>query len=225
MTRITPVSSSSPVTTRSPAVEQFLARVGANALRGRLIFAVDATASRQPMWDTAVHLQAQMFAAIPSGLEIQLVYYRGAECVASRWFSDAAALAVVMRKITCVGGHTQIGKVIRHARTEHQRQKIGGLVLISDACEETPADLYAEAHELGGVPAFMFLEGNNPHVAEVYAEIGRITGGAYARFDAGAAQRLGDLLKAVAAYAGGGVKALAEQKTEASRLLIAQIKR
>ncbi len=56
--------------------------------RGRLIFALDATMSRQPMWDTACQLQADMFreAASIGGLDVQLVYYRGlGECRASRW--------------------------------------------------------------------------------------------------------------------------------------------
>jgi hypothetical protein len=52
---------------------------------GRLVFALDATASRQPTWDTACTLQSVMFAeaAASGNLEIQLVYYRGArgECL------------------------------------------------------------------------------------------------------------------------------------------------
>ena len=43
----------------TPAVEAFFARV--NPVRSRLIFALDATASRQPTWDTAAQLQAEMF--------------------------------------------------------------------------------------------------------------------------------------------------------------------
>src|SRR5262245_23084506 len=45
------------------------------AMRGRLIFALDATASRQPTWDTACTLQGEMFCEI-GGLDLQLVYYR-----------------------------------------------------------------------------------------------------------------------------------------------------
>src|SRR3954449_13183017 len=59
--------------------------------RGRLLFALDATMSRQPTWDTACHLQAEMFreAAAIGGLDIQLIYYRGFnECRASSWVSD-----------------------------------------------------------------------------------------------------------------------------------------
>jgi len=47
-------------------LDSFLAEIGKLATggptgRGRLIFALDATASRQPTWDTACELQADMF--------------------------------------------------------------------------------------------------------------------------------------------------------------------
>src|SRR6267142_1053888 len=79
--------------------------------RGRLVFALDATMSRQPLWDTACKLQGDMFkeAASIGGLDVQLVYYRGlAECRASRWGSQADRLAELMSRIDCRGGHTQI---------------------------------------------------------------------------------------------------------------------
>ena len=92
--------------------------------RGRLIFAMDATMSRQPTWDMALALQAEMFKAVKAvgGLDVQLIYYRGlAECRASRWVSDARALGGLMEKIDCRGGHTQIGKVLAHARRESEK--------------------------------------------------------------------------------------------------------
>ena len=57
---------------------------------GRLIFALDATASRRPTWEMACELQAQMFEEVKTvgGLSVQLVYYRGLdECRASKWIS------------------------------------------------------------------------------------------------------------------------------------------
>ncbi|MGO9049401.1 MAG: vWA domain-containing protein [Xanthobacteraceae bacterium] len=207
-------------------LEAFLARV--DPVHGRLIFALDATASRQPTWDTAAHLQAQMFEAVAAigGLDVQLVYFRGeGQCVASRWLSDAKALAAIMSTVTCAAGHTQIGKVLMHARKEHAREKVNALIVISDSCEETPYGLYARARELSGVPVFMFQEGDDPQIGMIYAEIAGLTGGAHCKFDAGAAQRLADLLKAVAAFAAGGVKALADQRSEAARLLLTQVKK
>jgi hypothetical protein len=160
---------------------------------------------------------------------VQLVYFRGfGECVASRWLSDAKALAAIMARVTTSAGYTQIGKVLAHARKENARQKISALVLISDACEETPHDLYAKARELGDVPTFLFQEfqeNSDARVGEIYGEIAKITGGAVAKFDASAAQRLADLLKAVAAFATGGIKALAAQKTGAATALLAQVRK
>jgi hypothetical protein len=138
--------------------------------------------------------------------------------------NNTASLKAAMSRILCQAGHTQIRKVLSHARREHARKKINALILISDACEELRADLYAEAHDLD-VPVFLFQEGADNRVAGIYGEIAKITGGAVAKLDSGAAQQLADLLKAVAAFATGGMKALAAQKTDAATLLLAQIKK
>jgi hypothetical protein len=86
---------------------------------------------------------------------------------------------------------------------------------------------------------FLFQEGDNnvtyfnrlsefvsgeQKVEHVFREIARLTNGAYARFDAGAAARLGDLLRAVAAFAVGGVNALANQRSDSARRLLGQMK-
>jgi hypothetical protein len=184
-------------------------------LRGRLIFALDATMSRQPTWDTACRLQADMFreAASIGGLDVQLVYYRGlTECRSSLWVSQAERLASLMEKIDCRGGHTQIGKVVAHARRETERTKVQALVFVGDAMEEKLDDICHAAGGLGllGVPAFMFQEGNDPIAEQAFREVARLTRGAYCRFDPGAAHQLGELLRAVAAYAAGGMRALAD---------------
>ncbi len=220
---VTPArNASAPATTSSRSeIDAFLSKVkslgpatGAGG-RGRLIFALDATMSRQPLWDTACKLQADMFreAAAIGGLDIQLLYYRGlAECAASGWVSQAERLADLMSRIDCRGGHTQIGKVLSHARSESERRKVQALVFVGDAMEEKIDDLCQAAGELGllGVPAFMFQEGYDAIAEQAFREIARLTKGAYCRFDPGAAQQLGDLLRAVAAYAAGGMKALAD---------------
>ena len=183
--------------------------------RGRLIFALDATMSRQPLWDTACELQADMFreAAAIGGLDIQLVYYRGlGECRASPWVSRAERLAALMEQIDCRGGHTQIGRIIAHATRETQRNKVQALVFVGDAMEEKLDDLCHAAGALGllGVPAFMFQEGDDPVAERAFREIARLTRGAYCRFDRGAAHQLRELLRAVAAYAAGGLRALSD---------------
>ncbi len=229
----TPEPSRAPAQSRAPDgapaassradIEAFLARV--NALgpavkaggRGRLVFALDATMSRQPAWDQACRLQADMFqeAAAVGGLDIQLVYYRGlAECRASPWVGEPQRLGDLMSRIDCRGGHTQIGKILAHARRENDSAKIGALVFVGDAMEEALDDLCAGAGELGlrNVPAFMFQEGYDPVCEQAFREIARLTRGAYCRFAPGAAHELAELLRAAAAYAAGGMKALADLK-------------
>jgi hypothetical protein len=218
----TPVRRGSEPASASPRseIDAFLSKVKSLAPatgtgRGRLIFALDATMSRQPLWDTACKLQADMFreAAAIGGLDVQLVYYRSlAECRASAWVSQAERLAELMTRIDCRGGHTQIGRVLAHARAESERKKVQALVFVGDAMEEKLDDLCQAAGELGllGVPAFMFQEGYDAIAEQAFREIARLTKGAYCRFDPGAAHQLGELLRAVAAYAAGGMKALAD---------------
>jgi hypothetical protein len=71
-----------------------------------------------------------------------------------------------MSRVVCAAGHTQIQKVLSHARKESARDKVGALILVSDACEESPNDLYAEARELT-VPVFAFQEGNDERVSKI----------------------------------------------------------
>jgi hypothetical protein len=196
--------------------------------RPRLVFALDATMSRQPTWDLACRLQGEMFsAASGTGLEVQLVYFRGFdECRASRFVVDPRALTGLMASIECRGGQTQIARVLRHVRTETGRSAVKVLVFVGDAMEEPVDDLCAIAGELGllGVKAFMFHEGHDPAAAQAFREVARLTGGAYARFDAGAPGMLAGLLRAAAAYAASGIDGLtrlAAGESEARRLLTA----
>jgi hypothetical protein len=71
----------------------------------------------------------------------------------------------------------------------------------------------------------MFQEGGSREVERVFREIARLTHGAYCRFDPGAARQLAELLRAVAAYAVGGVAALEGQKSGAAKLLLTQVRR
>jgi hypothetical protein len=199
--------------------------------RGRLIFALDATMSRQPMWDLAQSLQARMFDAAASlgGLDVQLVYYRGfSECRASHFVSGGQGLAELMSKIDVRSGTTQLVKVLRHGVNEARAAKVAALVFVGDAFEEGEEAAYVAAGDLAlvGAKAFMFQEGRNSIAGRVFREIARLTGGAYSSFDAGAARRLEALLRAVAAYAAGGRDALALQAdhSEAARLLLGKMR-
>jgi hypothetical protein len=219
----------------SAEVAAFAQKVGALARpageqRGRLLFALDATMSRQPTWDLAQSLQAEMFKALPKdrALEVQLLYFRGfGECRASKWVIDAQALARLMSGIDCRGGNTQIGKVFAHARAEHTKGKVNAVVFVGDAIEENVDVLAQKAGELGllNCPVFLFQEGHDARVEAAFREFARLTKGAYARFDASAPAELAALLKAVAAYASGGQDHLRLQNSGQARALLAQIER
>ena len=216
--------------------------------QGRLIFAMDATMSRQPTWDMALSLQADMFDAVSatgganngptsgpnngptSGLDVQLVYFRGfGECRNSKWVSDASSLTRLMTSVSCRGGRTQIRKVFLHGERETDRKRVNALVYVGDAMEENVDELAELAGRLGlkGVPLFLFQEGYNTTTETAFREFARLSRGAYCRFDAGAADQLRELLSAVAVYASGGRAALENHsggKSAGARLLLEQLK-
>lgn len=200
------------------------AATGDDGPRGRLIFAMDATMSREPGWDMACRIQGEMFAATKAigGLDVQLVYFRGfGECKAGKWQRDAAGLARLMSGVRCRAGTTQIDKVLRHAAREAARAPVGALVVVGDAFEENIDTTCRDAGELGllGVPAFMFQEGGDPIAEKSFREIARLTGGAYFPFDPGSAERLKALLTAAAVYAAGGRAALADHGRRGNDML------
>jgi hypothetical protein len=196
---------------------------------GRLIFALDATMSRQQTWDAACLLQGEMFEAASQvgGLSVQLVYFRGLdEARSSRWVFDANGLKKLMSGIACHGGMTQIGRVLDHALTASSKPPVAALVYVGDAMEEDVDALCAKAGQLGmrNTKVFMFLEGQDPAAKRAFSEIARLTGGTMLPFDRGSAAELRALLGAVAIYAAGGRRALEAAGTAAARRLLADMR-
>jgi hypothetical protein len=194
----------------------------------RLLFAVDATASRQPTWDSACHLQQEMFLATAgvATLAVQLCFYRGFhDFQASRWLTDSTALARLMGRVRCEGGQTQIARLLRHALAEHARVPVRALVFIGDAMEENPDTLCDLAGQCGlrRLPLFIFQEGSAAQVATTFRTMARLSGGVHARFDQSSAGLLASLLVAVAHFAAGGRKALENSGSEGARMLLQQL--
>ena len=219
-------------------VESFLAKVRSMppvakaGSHGRLILAMDATMSRQHSWDAALAIQGDMFAEAGrvGGLDVQLVYFRGFnECRASKWTSDTQGLARLMSGIRCMGGNTQIMRVLKHVKQEMAASKVDACIYVGDAMEENVDQLAHVAGEIGmlNVPIFMFQEGRDPGAESAYREIARLTRGAYFRFGTDAARILRELLSVVAVYAAGGRAALAHHSAArggAATLLLEQMK-
>ncbi|WP_173980423.1 VWA domain-containing protein [Magnetospirillum sp. UT-4] len=211
-------------------IDAFLTKVAATppvsrAGRGRLIFALDATASREGTWRQAQAIHADMFqsAALVGGLDIQLVFYRGmGECKAGPWTSDPDKLLGQLRRVACIGGETQIAKVLKHVAAETAKAKVHALVFVGDCMEENVDTLCRLAGELGllGVPAFLFHEGRDEVAERAFRQIAKLSGGAACAFDASAPGQLRELLKAVAVFAAGGRKALADHARTAGGMAL-----
>ena len=208
-----------PTRSSSAEVDAFLHQVAAitpakrTAARGRLLFAMDATASREPMWDRACRIQGEMFteAARIGGLSVQLCHYGGFDGFeATPWLASSAALLRHMSAVRCAAGITQIERVLHHASAEARRTRVNAVVFVGDFCEEDIDRLCAAAGPLRllAVPVFVFHEGYDRQAERAFRAIATLTGGAYCRFDASSAAELRDLLRAVAVYAAGGREAL-----------------
>jgi hypothetical protein len=191
------------------------------AEQGRLIFALDATGSREPTWDQACHLQSELFVATKDlgGLAIQLCYYRGyGEFRATKFVTDTGQLLNLMNGVSCLGGLTQISRVLAHAAKETRVKPVKAVVFIGDCCEEQVDELCHTAGELGMLrtPVFMFQEGGDAHARAVFQQVSKLSGGAYAPFDRNSPQVLKDLMAAVAVYASGGTRALQDFSSRSS---------
>jgi hypothetical protein len=164
------------------------------------------------------------------GLDVQLVYYRGFdECRASRWVNNPSDLVRLMTGVFCLAGQTKIGRVLQHAARETEKKRVAALVFVGDCFEEHLDEVGQIAGQLGmlGVRAFLFQEGRNPQAEQAFRHIAKLTNGAHCRFDSNSPQQLRDLLGAVAAYAAGGQRALADLSRRSSsevRLLVSQVK-
>ena len=208
-----------PTTGGSEAVNAFVREVGrmptprGDKGRGRLLFAMDATASREPTWDQACALQGEMFVAAEGvgGLDVRLAFYRGfEEFKVSRWTSNGHELARLMGSVRCLAGRTQIGRVLRYAAEQRRESRINAVVFVGDCCEEDVDQVGHEAGQLGllGLPVFVFQDGNDRTASSIFPQIAKLTRGAYCKFDRSSPDQLKRLLGSVAAYAAGGRDAL-----------------
>ncbi len=191
---------------RSPAVIS-------HGSQGRLIFSLDATASRERTWDQACQIQNQMFLECQTlgGISIQLCHYAGFDhFAASDWMNSPDALLSQMRNVHCIGGHTQIARLLQHVLREIRQQPVQALVFVGD-CVEEPVDFLCQlAGQAGllGTPIFIFHEGRDITAAQAFRQMAKVSNGAYCRFDSSSVAQLRALLSAVAVYAAGGRQAL-----------------
>jgi hypothetical protein len=214
----------------SKRVQAFLDRAR-TARRGRVIFAVDATGSREHAWDLASKLQVEMFqeATRLGSLDVQLVHFGGgsfepAEFRIVEWTSDPRMLTTAMARVRCKAGPTQYRKVLEHIRREHAREACHAAIIVGDMIEDDTQSLLDAATGLN-LPLFIFQEAGDPLAQPIFQQMARLTNGAYAHFDAGSAAQLRELLRAVVMFAVGGLKALENVKSDAAVKLLEQMKK
>jgi len=213
--------------TRSKQLPQ--RRDGKTRKLDRMIFALDATASRQASWDRACQLQSEMFIATEQlgGLALQLCYYRGFnEFIASPWLSDSHSLLENMHRAQCRGGYTQLERVLDHAVQQHSHEAIKAVIIIGDAVEETVDTLCTKAGRMGvlNIPLFMFQEGQDRTTQQCFQQMATLSKGAYAHFDEHSAATMMELLAAAATFAAGGRDALQQLNSASARQLLRQLR-
>lgn len=202
--------------------------------KGRLIFALDLTGSREHSLKQARIATAAMFDTIKAlgAVAIKLVYYRGSEIKATHWQNDPAVLAHSMRRLSCETGYTQIARMLRLALDEHE--PVCGVVFVGDHCEDDPGELRDLAQALGrkSCRCFVFHEcadhdDRSIEAKPIFKAMASLSGGVYVEFkpDSGAVLRemLGNV-GALAAAGVEGVKRVALPQTPEARQLQTQLR-
>ena len=194
------------------------------------MFALDATASRQPTWDMACALHAELFLAAKEAghVAVQLLFYRGlSELKKSPWITSSQRLLDLMQKVYCAGGMTQIERLLRETARETQKHRVKALIFVGDCFEESEDQVLAAAGQLGllNTPVIMLQEGHMPDATRVFSKIAKLTGGAHLPFESGSAEHLRRLLGAAVNFAVGGRERLEQDGSKISREILLQLPR
>ena len=211
-----------------------LAKAIHTSQRPRLLFTMDATASREPSWNIAKEITGAMFEAVPGALDVALAYHGGGRLQEITPFStNARAFLDKLQMVQCRAGCTALNKILDAAIDIPQ---LKALIYVGDCFEESAIEAVelAQQLKLKGVRCFMFhdtssgTQGYDVKTARtIFEQIAQITGGALLPFDENSPGMVKALLEAIAIFASLGIKAL-EQKTKylpAARLLLAQMKK
>ncbi len=178
----------------------------------KLLFSMDATASRQHTWEVAQDITVSMFDVLPGGLKIALAYHGGGSLrEVSNFRDNASYFKDKVKGVRCMAGHTALCEILEEAV---EINGLSALIYIGDCFEEGKhkAESLARKLKVKKVPCFMFIEGDDPEAQKAFAMIAEITGGALFPFEMAATIRVKEKLEAIAAYAAGGMKLLRERQ-------------
>jgi hypothetical protein len=183
--------------------------------RPRLVFAVDATASREPAWAAARQVTDALVKALPGELDVALAVHGGSRVHTFTAFtSDAATLRDRAAGVACQAGLTRLLPIL-FASLKQPAVRV--IIYIGDVFEESVSNGRRLADDLGqqGTKLIVLHDTSDPAArrdAEMFWDLAKRTGGCVLPFDANAPGRLRDLLSAVAVYAVGGEKLLRERR-------------
>jgi hypothetical protein len=187
------------------------------ALRPRLIFGFDATASREPAWATARTVTDALVNSLPGELDVALAVHGGSMLHTFTDFtSDAKTLRDRAAGIACIAGMTRLLPILSRALSN---PGVRVVTYIGDVFEESPVRgrKLADAMGLKGIKLIVLhdtTDWNAKRDAEVFLDLARRTGGCVLPFDTNAPARLRQLLAAVAVYAVGGTEMLEARRDE-----------
>src|ERR1700733_3610098 len=185
--------------------------------RPRLIFAVDATASREPAWTAARKVTDALVKALPGELDVALAGHGGSRVHTFTAFTNSAAtLRDRAAGVACEAGMTRLLPILS---TSLRQPGVRVVVYIGDVFEESlnHGRRLADAMGTQGTKLIVLHDTADPGArrdAEVFWDLTKRTGGCVLPFNAAASSRLRDLLSAVAVYAVGGEKLLRERRHE-----------
>jgi hypothetical protein len=198
--------------------------------RPRLVFGFDATASREPAWETARKVTDSLFRALPGELDVALAVHGGSLL---HTFTDFTANPAMLRDraaaIRCISGRTQMLPILSRALVA---PSVRVVTYIGDVFEESSAKGRKLADAMGarGIRLIVLHDVADwlaRRDAEVFQDLAWRTGGCVLPFDANAPDRLRELLAAVAVYAVGGTDLLEEKRADlpGAALLLSHLRR
>ena len=183
--------------------------------RPRLVFAVDATASREPAWAAARQVTDALVKALPGELDVALAVHGGSRVHTFTAFTnDPATLRDRTAGVTCEAGLTRLLPILSASL---KQPSVRVIVYIGDVFEENVTQGRGLADSLGqrGAKLIVLHDTADPSArrdAELFWDLAKRTGGCVLPFDVNAPGRLRDILSAVAVYAVGGEKLLREKR-------------
>jgi hypothetical protein len=195
------------------------------ALRAKLLFGIDGTASREDACARSKDILDAMLCAVPGQLEVALAVHGGGKLhTFTRFEQDANRLRDRAAGISCKAGYTRLldmlGRVL-------ETEGVTVVTYVGDVFEESEP----KARKLASALArrnirLIFLLDDPSADTGIFAEMASMTGGCVLRFDASALPQLRDLLSAVAMLAVGGTQMLAAKQDAmpAARLLLQHLK-